>query len=148
MPRRSAFSLLEIMIVVAIIGLLSLIGIPSFMKARQNSSASAIANNFRVFDGAFQQYNMSSGIWPPPDWAPGAYPAGMQDWLPDAWINNRPIGGFYAFHADATTPATIILSKVGIPTTIMQRVDDLLDDGDLQAGKIRGNSQNLDLVIE
>lgn len=91
---------------------------------------------------------MSSGIWPPPDWAPGAYPAERQDWLSDAWINNTPIGGFYAFHADATTPATIILSKVGIPTTIIQRVDDLLNDGDLQDGKIRGDCQSLDLVIE
>ena len=50
--RRSAFTLVEIMIVVAIIGLLAAIAIPNFIKARELSQRSACINNLRQIDGA------------------------------------------------------------------------------------------------
>ncbi|MBI5387668.1 MAG: prepilin-type N-terminal cleavage/methylation domain-containing protein [Verrucomicrobia bacterium] len=50
--RKSGFTLVEIMIVVAIIGLLAAIAIPNFVKARQTSQKSACIANLKQIDGA------------------------------------------------------------------------------------------------
>ena len=47
-----AFTMVEIMIVVAIIGLLGAIAIPNFVKAREYSQLNAIINNLRIIEGA------------------------------------------------------------------------------------------------
>ena len=54
--RKRGFTLVEIMIVVAIIALLAAIAVPSFMSARAKSMQSSCQNNLRLLDGAMQQY--------------------------------------------------------------------------------------------
>lgn len=53
---KQGFTLVEIMIVVAIIGLLASIAIPSFMKARTQSQANACINNIRQIEAAKEQW--------------------------------------------------------------------------------------------
>ena len=55
------FTLVEILIVVAIIGLLCAIAIPNYVKARANSQANACINNLRQIDGAMQQFAIERG---------------------------------------------------------------------------------------
>jgi len=58
--REAGFTLVEIMIVVAIIGLLSSIAIPSFMKARTTSQQNACINNLRQIESAKEQWAMAN----------------------------------------------------------------------------------------
>src|SRR6187397_531576 len=63
--KRGGFTLVEIMIVVAIIALLAAIAVPGFLRARKRSQASRIINDLRLIDSAVDQYaienNKSSG---------------------------------------------------------------------------------------
>jgi len=55
-PNRKGFTLVEIMIVVAIIALLAAIAVPGFLRARKRSQASRILNDLRMIDSALDQY--------------------------------------------------------------------------------------------
>jgi prepilin-type N-terminal cleavage/methylation domain-containing protein len=54
--NRQAFTLVEIMIVVAIIALLASIAVPGFLRARKRSQASRIINDLRLIDSAVDMY--------------------------------------------------------------------------------------------
>jgi prepilin-type N-terminal cleavage/methylation domain-containing protein len=54
--KRAGFTLVEIMIVVAIIALLAAIAVPGFLRARKRSQASKILNDLRMISGAVDQY--------------------------------------------------------------------------------------------
>ncbi len=65
---RRGFSLVEIMIVVAIIALLASMAVPSFLRARKRSQATRILEDLRQLDSASDMYamenNKTSGMNP------------------------------------------------------------------------------------
>jgi len=71
--KHAGFTLVEIMIVVAIIALLAAIAVPGFLRARKRSQASKILNDLRMIDAAVDQYaietNRGTGFQVPSiDW--------------------------------------------------------------------------------
>src|SRR3954468_19225566 len=71
--RQSAFTLVEIMIVVAIIALLAAIAVPGFLRARKRSQASRIINDLRLIDSAIDQYAIETS-------KKGGDPVAVTDW--------------------------------------------------------------------
>jgi prepilin-type N-terminal cleavage/methylation domain-containing protein len=71
--RRGGFTLVEIMIVVAIIALLAAIAVPGFLRARKRSQASKILNDLRMIDAAVDQYAIENG-------KKTGDPVGVTDW--------------------------------------------------------------------
>jgi prepilin-type N-terminal cleavage/methylation domain-containing protein len=55
-PSREGFTLVEIMIVVAIIGMLASIAIPNYINARAKANTVACISNLKLIDGAVQQW--------------------------------------------------------------------------------------------
>jgi prepilin-type N-terminal cleavage/methylation domain-containing protein len=69
--NRGGFTLVEIMIVVAIIALLAAIAVPNFLRARKRSQATRILEDLRMIDGAIDQYAIETnkGGGATVDWA-------------------------------------------------------------------------------
>lgn len=61
LERRGAFTLVEIMIVVVIIGLLAVMAVPTWQKVRLDSQNKTISNNLRQLSAAAQQYFLEAG---------------------------------------------------------------------------------------
>jgi prepilin-type N-terminal cleavage/methylation domain-containing protein len=60
--KARGFTLVEIMIVVAIIALLAAIAVPGFLRARKRSQASRVLNDLRLIDAAVDQYAIENNL--------------------------------------------------------------------------------------
>lgn len=59
---KAGFTLVEIMIVVAIIALLAAIAVPNFLRARKRSQATALLEDMRMIDAAKDQYAIENNL--------------------------------------------------------------------------------------
>jgi len=108
---RAAFTLVEIMIVVAIIGLLAAIAIPNFVRARTTAQKNACINNLRQLDGAVQQYALEKKLGSSASYAMGDLEPYLK--LTSAsTIPPCPAGGTYAVGATVVNPPTCTLSTL------------------------------------
>jgi type IV pilus assembly protein PilA len=112
--HQAAFTLIEIMIVVAIIGLLAAIAIPNFVSARARAQANACINNLRQLDAAANQFALEKGR------QTGSAITLTSDLTPYIKLNSAgslppcPAGGTYALTVIGTNP-TCTLSSLNPP---------------------------------
>jgi prepilin-type N-terminal cleavage/methylation domain-containing protein len=156
--RQGGFSLLELSIVIFIISILAALAVPAFKQALLESRARAVANDLRVYAGAFQAYAQEKGDWPAGDAVPGAFPSGMGGSLSKTnWERVTPIGGRYTWAPDSLHQgeryhAAIVLSSTA-DTTIssdkkqLLEIDRTIDDGDLDTGNFRLGYRNFPVFV-
>ncbi len=118
---RIGFTLVEIMIVVAIVGLLAAIAIPNFLRARNNSQADVCINNMRQIESAVQQIAFVRNL------PPGDTSITLTDVMPYIKLNSAgsippcPAGGTYSLLPVGQNPQTqCSLSSTISPPHILQ----------------------------
>lgn len=153
-----AFTLVEVMVVVVIIGLLAAAGLPGYRHLTMRSKVTAVENDLRQFSTAIQTYALQNGHWPA-DGTPQEVPVELTTALPSNFALKTPIGGVYKWNYDvpadgiAAKAAIIIQTVGGNPVNddqeLFEMVDRQMDDGNLETGNIQvGSTNSLVFIIE
>lgn len=156
--RSRAFTLVEIMVVVVIIGLLAAAALPAYRLITIRSRATTVVNDLRTFSTVFITYSLQNGRYPD-DGDPQVVPPQVAGQLPGNFTQRTPIGGVYKWNfnvpADGVPAkaALIIQAESGYPIMDdldqLEAVDKQIDDGDLATGNLQlGSTNSLVFIIE
>jgi prepilin-type N-terminal cleavage/methylation domain-containing protein len=151
LPTR-AFTLVEIMVVVVIIGLLAALAIPAFQRNQRATQNARVINDYRVFVQAFEIFNTQNGAWPP-NAGSGIVPTGMSgNFKEDTWKEAKtPIGGRWNWDLDKSDfKAGVTIAGYTITDEQAAEIDAKIDDGDLSTGTFRktaGGTNRLTYIL-
>ncbi len=139
--RGAAFTLVEVILVVSIIGLLAIFLIPSIARGMRYWENRAVAQKFQQAVLAFEEYHSDHGAWPANAY-PGRIPTEMNanggyyfkthgiDW----WEDDTGIGGSWDWDYYSSLGAYISIPNPTISDEQLVELDRILDDGSLTSG--------------
>ena len=101
--KEKGFTLVEIMIVIAIIGLLAAIAIPNLLRARVNANEGAVKTDLRAFSTANESYR---AVQTPPGYSPdiNSLVISTPAYIDVTW-NTNPKHGYNMAYSVAAAPA-------------------------------------------
>jgi prepilin-type N-terminal cleavage/methylation domain-containing protein len=140
--RAAAFTLVEIMIVVAIIALLAVLALPSFLRARQHAQNAKFLNGLRVATDAFQMYAVEHNDYPA-DETRGVLPTDMALYFGPTfdWTKPTPIGGSWDWDRGVfgfTAGVSVVQATADVEQ--VKEIDAKIDDGDLSTGAFQNTA--------
>jgi len=141
---QSAFSVVEVMIVICILVDLALIALPAYERARKTAQNSRFAGDIRVAAAAFDIYATENSRYPA-EAAAGVLPTGMEQYLKGVrWNMRNSIGGVWDWDYDAGYAKAAICTETqqSVDSVQMVAVDVLLDNGVLATGSFRERTPN------
>ena len=106
--NTAGFTLVEIMIVVAIIGLLAAIAVPNFAQARNNARKNACINNLRLIVAAKEQYAIENNA----NTGDAVVDANITPYLKGNVIPTCPASGVYTNNVVGTSPTCNVAGHV------------------------------------
>lgn len=145
-----AFSMVEMLMVVMIIGLLAAIAIPTMIRARQNSQVARFIHDVGVAAAAFELYRMEHKGYPP-DTTAGVIPAGMEAYLTGfRWSQGTALGGLWGWDVGRFGVAAQVTIFLGgnVREEPWIDIDRRMDDGNLETGKFRRRPGGFAYVVE
>jgi prepilin-type N-terminal cleavage/methylation domain-containing protein len=156
--QSPGFTIIEIMIVVAIIGTLAIIAIPSFINARQSSQNASFLNSLRLLSQEMELYTIQEGKGDyPPDAPAATLPPGFEGHpiRNFSWTDTTPIGGQWDWDRAADRGSKIYGCYAGISVISpgrtskqMEDIDEKVDDGNLAQGKFRQHAAGYIYALE
>ena len=103
---RRAFTLIEILVVVMILGLLAAIVVPQFGDASTEARRTAFINSGRIFVSAAKLYHLDLGVHPHA--RSGVLPVGFGDYIQSQnWERATPIGGEWKARSPGGGPSAV-----------------------------------------
>ena len=140
MKRNSGFSLIEIMIVVAIIADIVAIAMPSYMRARKFTQDTRFMTDLRAAVDGFDMYAAEHSSYPP-NAGTGVVPAGMQQYLAGMdFTGPTPIGGTWNWDNNrngSVAAVGVLFTGGGGDDVRMAEIDERMDNGILTTGGFR-----------
>ena len=152
MSKRSAFTLIEVMIIVALISNVLLIAMPAFIRSRNLAQNTRYISDLRTIAGAFEMYAAENNKYPASATA-SVVPTGMSVYLKNIpYTSRNTIGGqWYWTYNAASSPVAIVgsLSPFTLDDVRMADIDTRIDNGVLATGMLRKpDSTNLQFIVE
>ncbi len=139
MRSKAAFTLVEIMIVVAIIALLAVVAVPGFLRARQRTQSTHFINSLRLARDAFDTFAVEHQTYPP-DANRGIVPPGMDRYFGKNlnWEKPTAIGGNWDWEYGVFgLTAGISVASPSVSEEQLRGIDQQIDDGNLATGDFR-----------
>ena len=155
---KRAFTLVEVMVVIVIIGFLAAAGLPGYRHLTMRSKVTALENDLRQFSTAIQTYTLQNGHWPA-NGDPQVIPPEMASSLSQNFTRPAPIGGVYKWNFDVPADGVTAKAAIVVQTSagnvltddedVFLMIDRQMDDGVLETGQIQvGSSNSLVFIVE
>ena len=166
--RTKAFSLIELIIVTAIIGILTSVIVPSAMNAMEKAKIARLMGDFNAIKRGIFSYYADTGKWGKRIWTPGGFDEGLEGWC-NSWsessfmqddgsaswdgpyLSNTPTPNPWGhnynyivisqtnFFGLAESDARFLLTSFDQSPNTTKKIDAMLDDGNILTGEFRTN---------
>lgn len=146
-PRR-AFTLVEIMIVVVVIGLLVAMAVPGLARVKSQAVAKRYLNDVRQIAAGAERYAMETGQFPPN--GIGALHPSLRGYVPDSLFGTTtPLGGVWDWdYQQNGFTVSISVYQFTAPDEQLLAIDRTIDDGNLNTGAFRKDSSKVIYILQ